>query len=172
MFLTNRPISSKCVSSLLDCQIWRTIFINFDNCTPFCKPTAHRIIFRTTFPQTIKASSRSFFISSYNIDSATIYFDACMNASGSQQINKFGAILARISGSLIKQNDTRNILLNARSSKKEFTIGLSCGMIIFKLYLVEPLSNGSCGFVSSQDTFSMSSYIFYCQNKLLLLVFW
>ena len=92
VLLADRSVTSERKSSFLNCYIRRTVFINFNDCSPFSKTTSHRIIFYASFSKSIKSGSGSLFVSSSNFNETAIDFDTSMDATRAKVINKLGSI--------------------------------------------------------------------------------
>ena len=159
------------MSNFLDCNIRRTIFINFENSPPLSKTASQGIVFCTSFWKSIKTPCGSFSMSIWNINKTTIDFDTSIDSTRSKVINISCSIFKWITSSLIIKNYSRNILFDIRSREKEFTISLSVGMCVFYFYTFESLSDSSSRLIKGTDTLSTCSNFFSSLDQLFFEIF-
>jgi len=107
-------------------------------------------------------------MSSTHLYHTSVYFDSCMNSLLSQQLyESFSIFSLTCFDSLIKHDNSTDVLLKIWCSEKNFSVKSSVFLIVLtgKFIWSESLTESSSGLISCENTLAWSTDCFCCSHE-------
>jgi len=154
VLLADSSVSGESVGGLSDRELtWHTV-TNLEDSSPLGEAAALVIERLSTASKSIKTLSGVLPVGSWKDNKSLIELNTGVDSLGSKELNKVSSISSSLVDSLLEHDDSGNVLLNSLSGEKELTVSSSVSLGVLNSNSIESLSDGSGGFISSEDTLS------------------
>lgn len=131
----------------------------FEGGAPFGEAEAHLIVFGEAAVETVETFSEGFKRIRVQGFETLVDFDARDDALASEIINEILTVIGNLTGGLIEENDTIDVVGETRGSKEDIAIVATIIVGIGDLKLVEFFANATTRFVGGENTFGIEDEV-------------
>lgn len=151
--LADSSISGKTPSVFLDGGFrGAAVRGDLEDSSPFSESATNVVEFLGSLGEVVETESGGFFVSSGDDGGTLVELNTGEDTLFLQEINELLAVLGGLLGGFFVEDDTRDVLFEIGGSEEEFSVSSSVFFVVFELDVVESLSDGTGGFISSEDT--------------------
>ena len=148
------------MSSLLDSELrWKSISDSQDG-SPLGKAAALVVERLGSGSKTVKTLGGVLTPCAAKHNEALVELDAGVDVAGAEELHEVLAVSGGLVDGLLKQNDSRNVILDLWRGEKQFTVSASVCLVVLNIDSAEALANGASRLVSGKDTLSSSADVF------------
>jgi len=151
--LADSGISGKTPSVFLDGGFRRAaIGGDLEDSSPLGESATNVVEFLGSLGEVIETESGGFVVGSGDDGGTLVELNTGEDTLFLQEINELLAFLGGLRGGFFVEDDTRDVLFEVGGGEEEFSVSSSVFFVVFELDAVESLSDGTGGFISSEDT--------------------
>lgn len=159
--LADSGISGKTPSVFLDGGFRRaTIGGDLEDSSPLSESATNVVEFLSSLGEVIETKSGGFVLGSGDDSSTLVELNTGDNTLFFQEVDELLAVLGGLLGGFFVEDDTGNVFFEVGGGEEEFSVSSSVFFVVFELDVVESLSDGTSGFIGSEDTETSSSNSF------------
>jgi len=151
--LADSGISGKTPGVFLDGDIrGAAVGGDLEDSSPLGESATNVVEFLGSLGEVIETESGGFFVGFGDDGGTLVELNTGEDTLFLQEINELLAVLGGLLGGFFVEDDTRDVLFEIGGGEEEFSVSSSVFFVVFELDVVESLSDGTGGFISSEDT--------------------
>lgn len=151
--LADSGVSGKTPSVFLDGDIrGAAVGGDLEDSSPFSESAANVVEFLGSLGKVVETEGGGFIVSSGDDGGTLVELNTREDALFLQEIHELLAVLGGLLAGFFVEDDTRDVFFEIGGGEEEFSVSSSVFFAVFELDVVESLSDGTGGFISSEDT--------------------
>jgi len=151
--LADSGISGKTPSVFLDGDVrGAAVGGDLEDSSPLSESATNVVEFLGSLGEVVEAEGGGFVLGSWEDSSSLVNLNTGNNTLFFQKVHELLTLLGGLLGGFFVEDDTRDVLFEIGGGEEEFSVSSSVFFVVFELDVVESLSDGTGGFISSEDT--------------------
>jgi len=169
--LADSSVSSKAPSVFLDGDVRRLTVSDLKDSSPLSESASEVVEFLSSLGKIVKAEGGGFVLSSWDDGGTSVELNTWDDILLLEEINELLAVLSGLLDGFFEKDNTGDVFLKVGGSEEKLSVASSVFFAVLELDGVESLSDGTGGFIGSEDTLATGSDLFSVSLKFLSEIF-
>lgn len=170
ILLTDCCVSGEGVCGLESCGLGGSALADLDDCSPLGESCALGVVVSASLGKAVKSGGRVLIVGPWDHHESLVDLDAWDDALALEELGEGGAVGGFLVEGLFEEDDSGDVILESLGGEEQLSVGLSVGLYVLNVDLLESLADGASGLVGGKDTEARSDDSSGGLNELLSVV--